>query len=156
MSGRDDGKISFADVLPFLLIGCVVSLFLGGAVWLVLLMKDLPPPQSWNVGSVVRTEPLSNLEEQLDFGVGIGTNGHAVVIPSTSTRMRKQTLVVTDRWQFLVDGQWLLAKGTQLEVRERTAGPQLCVEAVQDCHRFHQSAQLQVNPASDSPDEVSQ
>lgn len=155
MSSRDDGKISLADVLPFLLIGCVVSLILGGAVWMVLLMKDLPPPQSWNVGAVVRTEHLSNLEEQLDFGVGIVTTGHAVVMPSSSTRLRKQTLVVTEQWQFLVDGQWLLPKGAQMEVREGVGGPELCLAGRQVCQRFQQSAQLQVNPASDNPDGVS-
>lgn len=155
MSSRDDGKISLVDVLPFLLVGCVVSLILGGAVWMVLLMKDLPPPRSWNVGSVVRTELHSNLEEKQDLAVGFATNGHAVFVPSSSTRLEKQTLVMTEQWQFLVDGHWLLPKGVQLEVRERTAGPQLCVKAEQACYRFHQSAQLQANPASDSPDEVS-
>jgi hypothetical protein len=155
MSSRDDGKISLAGVLPFLLIGCVVSLCLGGAVWLVLLMKDLPPPQSWNVGSVLRTELLSNLEEKQDLIVGFGTNGHAVFVPSSSTRLEKQTLVVTEQWQFLVDGQWLLPKGAQMVVRERVGGPELCLADRQVCQRFQQSAQLQVNPASDNPDGVS-
>jgi hypothetical protein len=156
MSGCDDRKISLADVLPFLLIGCMASLFLGGAVWMVPYLRNLPPPHSWNVGSVVRTELHSNLEEKQDLTVGFATNGHAVFVPSSSTRLEKQTLVMTEQWQFLVDGHWLLARGVQLEVRERTAGPQLCVKAERACYRFHQSAQLQANPASDSPDEVSQ
>uniref|UniRef100_A0A8R1IBA8 Uncharacterized protein n=1 Tax=Caenorhabditis japonica TaxID=281687 RepID=A0A8R1IBA8_CAEJA len=104
--------------------------------------------QTWHVGSVVRTELLSNLEEKRDLIVGFGK--YPVLVPTSSTVLRKQTLVVTDQWQFLVDGQWLLAKGTQLEVRERTAGPQLCVKAEQACHRFHQSSQLQVESANSS------
>lgn len=112
------------------------------------MVKELGPLQTWHVGSVVRTELLSNLEEKRDLIVGFGK--YPVFVPTSSTTLRKQTLVVTDQWQFLVDGQWLLAKGTQLEVRERTAGPQLCVKAEQACHRFHQSSQLQVESANSS------
>ncbi|RUT79764.1 hypothetical protein, partial [Mesorhizobium sp. M7A.T.Ca.US.000.02.2.1] len=126
MSGHGDGKISPRNVLPFVLIGCVVSLLLGGAVWMVSHMKDLPPPESWNVGPVVRAELLSNLEEKPLLTI------KGVLVP-TGTRTRKQTLVVTEQWQFLVDGQWLLPKGAQMEVRQDPGAfdrlPRLCVRA---------------------------
>lgn len=108
---------------------------------------SMPPLQSWQVGSVVHAELLSNLSQQQDLAVGYAPGGVALV-PTTTVVLSQQTLVKTDGWQFLLDGQWLLPMGTPLEVRERTgANPLLCTVGGRDCRAVRQSGRLANTPS---------